>query len=47
MKLASSSKPSRSGASTSRGSDANGDQGRDKMPDISQGVTPLNKRNEM
>jgi hypothetical protein len=39
-------KPSRSGSgtSTSGGSDANGDQGRDKMPDSSQGVRPLNKQ---
>ena len=42
----SSMKPSRSrsGSSTSGGSDANGDQGRDKMPDSSQGVRPLNKQ---
>jgi hypothetical protein len=41
-------KPSRSGSgtSTSGGSDANGDQGRDKMPDSSQGVRPLNKQNK-
>lgn len=41
-------KPSRSGSgtSTSGGSDANGDQGRDRMPDSSQGVWPLNKQNE-
>jgi hypothetical protein len=40
--------PSRSGSgtSTSGGSDANGDQGRDKMPDSSQGVRPLNKQNK-
>jgi hypothetical protein len=44
----SSMKPSRSGSgmSTSGGSDANGDQGRDKMPDSSQGVRPLNKQNK-
>jgi hypothetical protein len=44
----SSMKPSRSGSgtSTSGGSDANGDQGRDKMPDSSQGVKPLNKQNK-
>jgi hypothetical protein len=35
-----------SGTSTSGGSDANGDQGRDKMPDGSQGVRPLNKQNK-
>ncbi|SDS69777.1 hypothetical protein [Bradyrhizobium canariense] len=41
-------KPSRSGSgtSTSGGSDANGDQGRDKMPDSSQGVRPLNKQSK-
>ncbi len=41
-------KPSRSGSgsSTSGGSDANGDQGRDRMPDSSQGVRPLNKQNK-
>jgi hypothetical protein len=39
-------KPSRSGSgtSTSGGSDANGDQGRDKMPDSSQGVRPLDQQ---
>ena len=42
----SSMKPSRSGTSTSCGSDANGDQGRDKMPDSSQGVRPLNKQDK-
>jgi hypothetical protein len=44
----SSMKPSRSGSgtSTSGGSDANGDQGRDKMPDSSQGVRPLNQQNK-
>lgn len=42
----SSMKPSASGSgtSTSGGSDANGDQGRDKMPDSSQGVRPLDKQ---
>jgi hypothetical protein len=35
-----------SGTSTSGGSDANGDQGRDKMPDSSQGVRPLDKQNK-
>ena len=39
-------KPSPSGTSTSGGSDANGDQGRDKMPDSSQGVRPLNQQNK-
>jgi hypothetical protein len=38
--------PSGSGTSTSGGADANGDQGRDKMPDSSQGVRPLNKQNK-
>ncbi len=38
--------PSGSGTSTSGGSDANGDQGRDKMPDSSQGVRPLDKQNK-
>src|SRR3981189_337198 len=38
--------PSGSGTSTSGGSDANGDQGRDKMPDSSQGVRPLNQQNK-
>jgi hypothetical protein len=40
------SSPSGSGTSTSGGKDANGDQGRDKMPDSSQGVRPLNKQNK-
>jgi hypothetical protein len=35
-----------SGSSTSGGKDANGDQGRDKMPDSSQGVRPLDKQNK-
>jgi hypothetical protein len=35
-----------SGTSTSGGSDANGDQGMDKMPDSIQGVRPLNKQNK-
>ena len=35
-----------SGTSTSGGSDANGDQGRDKMPDSSLGVRPLDKQNK-
>jgi hypothetical protein len=41
-------KPNRSGSgtSTSGGSDANGDQGRDKMPDSSQGVRPLDKQHK-
>jgi hypothetical protein len=38
--------PSGSGTSTSGGSDANGDQGRDKMPDSSQAVRPLDKQNK-
>jgi hypothetical protein len=38
--------PSGSGTSTSGGSDANGDQGRDKMPDSSQGVRSLDKQNK-
>jgi hypothetical protein len=44
----SSMKPSRSGSgtSTSGGKDANGDQGRDKMPDSSQAVRPLDKQNK-
>ena len=44
----SSMKPSRSGSgtSTSGGKDDNGDQGRDKMPDSSQGVRPLDKQNK-
>jgi hypothetical protein len=36
--------PSGSGTSTSGGNDANGDQGKDKMPDSSQGVRPLDKQ---
>jgi hypothetical protein len=40
------SSPSGSGTSTSGGSDANGDQGRDKMPDSSQGVRPYDKQNK-
>ena len=35
-----------SGTSTSGGSDANADQGRDKMPESGQGVRPLNKQNK-
>jgi hypothetical protein len=40
--------PSRSGSgtSTSGGSDANGDQGRDKMPDSSVAVRPYDKQNK-
>jgi len=40
--------PSRSGSgtSTSGGSDANGDQGRDRMPDSSVGVRPYDKQNK-
>jgi hypothetical protein len=39
-------KPSRSGSgtSTSGGSDANGDQGRDKMPDSDLSVRPLDQQ---
>ena len=41
-------KPSRSGSgtSTSGGSDANGDQGRDRMPDSNQSVMPYDKQNK-
>ena len=41
-------KPSPSGSrtSTSGGSDANGDQGRDKMPDSRQGARPYDKQNK-
>ena len=42
-------KPSRSGSgtSTSGGSDANGDQGRDKMPETANRPTiPLDKQNK-
>jgi hypothetical protein len=35
-----------SGTSTSGGKDANGDQGRDKMPESSQGVRPYEKQNK-
>jgi hypothetical protein len=35
-----------SGTSTSGGSDANGDQGRDKMPDSSLAVRPYDKQNK-
>jgi hypothetical protein len=35
-----------SGTSTSGGKDANGDQGRDKMPDSSQGVRPYDQQNK-
>jgi hypothetical protein len=35
-----------SGTSTSGGSDANDDQGRDKMPDSSQGVRPYDQQNK-
>ncbi len=38
--------PSGSGTSTSGGSDANGDQGRDKMPDSSLSVKPLNQQHK-
>jgi hypothetical protein len=41
-------KPSRSGSgtSTSGGSDANGDQGRDKMPDSNMSVKPLDQQHK-
>lgn len=41
-------KPSRSGSgtSTSGGSDANGDQGRDKMPDSNMSVKPFNQQHK-
>ena len=41
-------KPSRSGSgtSTSGGSDANGDQGRDQMPDSNMKVRPLDRQNK-
>lgn len=41
-------KPSRSGSgtSTSGGSDANGDQGRDKMPDSNLNVRPLDQQHK-
>jgi hypothetical protein len=41
-------KPSRSGSgtSTSGGSDANGDQGRDKMPDSNMSVMPLDRQHK-
>ena len=44
----SSMKPSRSGSgtSTSGGKDANGDQGRDKMPDSSLAVKPLDQQHK-
>lgn len=44
----SANKPSRSGSgtSTSGGSDANGDQGRDKMPDSNTRVRPLNQQHK-
>jgi hypothetical protein len=35
-----------SGTSTSGGSDANGDQGRDTMPNSSKSVMPLDKQNK-
>jgi len=40
------SSPSGSGTPTSGGSDVNADQGRDKMPDSSQGVRPYDKQNK-
>ncbi|HVX79651.1 MAG TPA: hypothetical protein VHB49_26245 [Bradyrhizobium sp.] len=41
-------KPSRSGSgtSTSGGSDANGDQGRDRMPDSNMSVKPLGQQHK-
>ena len=36
-----------SGTSTSGGSDANGDQGRDKMPESNKAVRPNNKPDKM
>ena len=41
-------KPSRSGSgtSTSGGSDANGDRGRDKMPDSNMSVKPLDQQHK-
>jgi hypothetical protein len=38
--------PNKSGTSTSGGSDANGDQGRDTMPNSSKSVMPLEKQNK-
>ncbi len=38
--------PSGIGTSTSGGRDANNDQGRDKMPDSSQGVRPYDTQNK-
>jgi hypothetical protein len=35
-----------SGTSTSGGSDANGDQGRDKMPESSKSVKPLDQQHK-
>jgi hypothetical protein len=35
-----------SGTSTSGGSDANGDQGRDKMPDSNKNVMPLDQQHK-
>ena len=35
-----------SGTSTSGGKDANGDQGRDKMPESNKSVLPLEKQNK-
>jgi hypothetical protein len=40
------SNKSGSGMSTSGGSDANGDQGRDTMPNSSKSVMPLDKQNK-
>jgi hypothetical protein len=38
------SNPSGSGTSTSGGKDANGDAGRDKMPDSNSSVRPMNQQ---
>jgi hypothetical protein len=40
------SNPSGSGTSTSGGSDANADQGRDKMPDALRGERPVKSNNK-
>ena len=42
--VGSATRPSRSGTSTSGGSDANGDQGRDKMPNSNMNVRPLDQQ---
>jgi hypothetical protein len=43
----SATKPSRSGTSTSGGSDANGDQGRDKAPGSNMNVRPRDQQKPM